>query len=570
MKRWEKTFAHQVDVTLEDVNRKATIVMEHLMQASDIFHCMQPWIVYEKWSFKLFEENYQAFKSGRAEDNPCVTWYEKELEFFDNYVIPLAMQLKDCEAFVVNNDEYLNYALKNRQQLASKGKYMVPTFLAKIESGKALANNSISPSSSNSNLPLTSPWEEKQKATNKQTQRLVDWNVEMLQRLLMTLVAKRNASGFVSDPNLPIIDLDDDKTYLDEISDTIEFPAFDETTSPDKLDSESVDLGFEIISQLRDYVTLMASKFRDNEFHGFDRGSQVCMTARKQLSRMMTSNVTRPADQTNRPADIYQLTYGISQDPLAQFAVVFAALLHDVDHPGVPNGQVVKENSESAIRFKNRSVNQQNSLDVAWTVMMLPQFTDLRVCICGNVDEMKRFRQLLVNSFLATDVIDDELVAMRKARWERAFVDGRKDNSVENRNRRATLVLELMMQSSDIFYATQNWHLYQKWNERHFAEVYKAYQNQRLTQDPCIFWYKSELIIFDEHVITVTKQMVDCGVFEASGDQQLSFALSNRQQWAAKGFNLVASMVARYHGQEIEKVRAKKVYRRMSLSAKQA
>jgi hypothetical protein len=112
--------------------------------------------------------------------------------------------------------------------------------------------------------------------------------------------------------------------------------------------------------------------------------------------------------------------------------------------------------------------------------------------------------------------------------------------------------------------------LYQKWNERHFAEAYKAYQRQRLTQDPCIFWYKSELLFFDEHVIGVAKQMSDCGVFEASGDQQLSFALSNRQQWAAKGGNLVASMVARYHGHEIEKVRAKKVYRRMSLSAKQA
>mmetsp|Transcript_21799 Transcript_21799/g.40708 ORF Transcript_21799/g.40708 Transcript_21799/m.40708 type:complete len:127 (-) Transcript_21799:71-451(-) len=126
------------------------------------------------------------------------------------------------------------------------------------------------------------------------------------------------------------------------------------------------------------------------------------------------------------------------------------------------------------------------------------------------------------------------------------------------------------MQSSDIFFATQNWHLYQKWNERHFAEVYKGYQIGRLMQDPCIFWYKSELLFFDEHVITTAKQMNDCGVFEASGDEQLSFALSNRQQWAAKGGNLVASMVARYHGQEIEKVRAKRVYRRMSLSAKQA
>lgn len=82
--------------------------------------------------------------------------------------------------------------------------------------------------------------------------------------------------------------------------------------------------------------------------------------------------------------------------------------------------------------------------------------------------------------------------------------------------------------------------------------------------------YKSELLFFDEYCIVVAKQMLECGVFGHSGDEQLSFALTNRQQWAAKGGNLVASMVARYHGKEIEKVRAKRVHRRMSLSAKQA
>jgi hypothetical protein len=176
----------------------------------------------------------------------------------------------------------------------------------------------------------------------------------------------------------------------------------------------------------------------------------------------------------------------------------------------------------------------------------------------------------LVNCCLSTDVVDEKQLELRKTRWERAFVDGRNDKSEENRNRRATIVLELIMQLSDIFHATQNWHMYQKWTQRHFSEVYKAYQDGRLAQDPCIFWYKSELLFFDEQVIAIAKQVYYSRVFLSSGDEQLSCALSNRQQWAAKGGNLVASMVARYHGQEIEKVRANRTYRRMSLSAKQA
>jgi hypothetical protein len=236
----------------------------------------------------------------------------------------------------------------------------------------------------------------------------------------------------------------------------------------------------------------------------------------------------------------------------------------------VPNSQLVRENSPLASKYKNQSISEQHSIDLAWNHLMGPEFKDLRACIYSDVSDLNRFRQLVVNSVLATDFIDDQLVSLRKDRWERAFVTGRRDSSSENMNRKATVVIETLMQSSDVFHATQNWHLYQKWNERHFEEMYKAYQAGRLTQDPCIFWYKSELLFFDEHVIPIAKKMSDCGVFDPTGGRHLSFALSNRQQWAAKGGDLVASMVARFHGKQIEKTRSRRAFRRMSLTAKQA
>ena len=41
-------------------------------------------------------------------------------------------------------------------------------------------------------------------------------------------------------------------------------------------------------------------------------------------------------------------------DPLTQFAVVFSALIHDVDHQGVPNCQLVLEQSSTATFYKNQ------------------------------------------------------------------------------------------------------------------------------------------------------------------------------------------------------------------------
>ena len=64
----------------------------------------------------------------------------------------------------------------------------------------------------------------------------------------------------------------------------------------------------------------------------------------------------------------------------------------------VQNAQLIKENAEIAEYYKNRSVAEQNSLDLAWRLLMDPQFDRLRDAICDTEDELSRFRKLVVNS----------------------------------------------------------------------------------------------------------------------------------------------------------------------------
>jgi len=63
----------------DDLNRKATVVLEHLLQAADIMHCMQNWKIYLKWNERLFDENYEAYEAGRIKNNPAETWYQGEV-----------------------------------------------------------------------------------------------------------------------------------------------------------------------------------------------------------------------------------------------------------------------------------------------------------------------------------------------------------------------------------------------------------------------------------------------------------------------------------------------------------
>jgi hypothetical protein len=85
--------------------------------------------VYIEWNEKLFHELYRTYKEGRSEKDPSEFWYKGEIGFFDFYIIPLAMKLKTCGVFGVSSDEYLNYAMNNRNEWESKGKEAIKGFL---------------------------------------------------------------------------------------------------------------------------------------------------------------------------------------------------------------------------------------------------------------------------------------------------------------------------------------------------------------------------------------------------------------------------------------------------------
>ena len=77
----------------------------------------------------------------------------------------------------------------------------------------------------------------------------------------------------------------------------------------------------------------------------------------KLLSRVVTHETINYESMTyNKKAEsaLHEFTYGITSDPLIQFACAFSALIHDADHPGVPNSQLVKEGQRIAHIYGNQ------------------------------------------------------------------------------------------------------------------------------------------------------------------------------------------------------------------------
>ena len=112
-------------------HRKATIVLEHLIQASDVAHTMQHWYVFVKWNERLFDKMYKAYLDGRADIDPSVSWYKDEMGFFKYYVILLAKKMESCGVFGVSSAEYLDYAETNSREWELMGQEVIAGYLHK-------------------------------------------------------------------------------------------------------------------------------------------------------------------------------------------------------------------------------------------------------------------------------------------------------------------------------------------------------------------------------------------------------------------------------------------------------
>jgi 3'5'-cyclic nucleotide phosphodiesterase/Adenylate and Guanylate cyclase catalytic domain len=347
--------------------------------------------------------------------------------------------------------------------------------------------------------------EAKVSAFNSKIERLVNWNVDVMLRTLKLIVARRvsrpsddDVGKQVDRHSFMISPAKYGKTVIDEVKEIIHLPEFDPSAAQNQPDPDTIKLDGEVMSQLRQYVQIIAAMYQNNPFHNFEHASHVTMSVSKLLNRIVApSSLDEKTlkDEDNVHNTLHDHTYGITSDPLTQFACLFSALIHDVDHCGVPNTQLVKENSYLASVYKNQSILEQNSVDVAWNLLMTDSFLELRKALCPTEKDMNHFRSLVVNSVMATDIVDKELKNLRNARWEKAFStseDGSKapENSKDAIDRKATIVIEHLIQASDVSHTMQHWHVYRKWNERLFEEMYRAYKLGRADKDPAEFWYR--------------------------------------------------------------------------------
>jgi hypothetical protein len=169
--------------------------------------------------------------------------------------------------------------------------------------------------------------------------RLVSWMVELLLEDIKKIVYTRRLCGVEESAGNLTFHRPEGSCLLDEIQTKIKMPDFN-AKAVEAGDYKSLDISPDVVEELRDYVSSIATMYRKNPFHNFEHACHVTMSTKKLLKRIVAPDMSHVDVSNHGNAEVelanrlHDYTHGINSDPLTSFALTFSSLIHDVDHMG--------------------------------------------------------------------------------------------------------------------------------------------------------------------------------------------------------------------------------------------
>ncbi|NXE51450.1 PDE4B phosphodiesterase, partial [Casuarius casuarius] len=183
-------------------------------------------------------------------------------------------------------------------------------------------------------------------------------------------------------------------------------------------------------------------------------------------------------------ADVAQSTHVLLSTPaldavftdLEILAAIFAAAIHDVDHPGVSNQFLINTNSELALMYNDESVLENHHLAVGFKLLQ-----EEHCDIFQNLSKKQRqtLRKMVIDMVLATDMSKHmSLLADLKTMVETKKVTSSGVLLLDNYTDRIQ-VLRNMVHCADLSNPTKSLELYRQWTDRIMEEFFQQGDKER-------------------------------------------------------------------------------------------
>uniref|UniRef100_A0A2D4IQ39 3',5'-cyclic-AMP phosphodiesterase n=1 Tax=Micrurus lemniscatus lemniscatus TaxID=129467 RepID=A0A2D4IQ39_MICLE len=183
-------------------------------------------------------------------------------------------------------------------------------------------------------------------------------------------------------------------------------------------------------------------------------------------------------------ADVAQSTHVLLSMPALEavftdleiLAAIFAAAIHDVDHPGVSNQFLINTNSELALMYNDASVLENHHLAVGFKLLQ-----EENCDIFQNLSKKQRqmLRKMAIDMVLATDMSKHmNLLADLKTMVETKKVTSLGVLLLDNYSDRIQ-VLQNIVHCADLSNPTKPLELYRQWTDRIMIEFFHQGDRER-------------------------------------------------------------------------------------------
>ena len=222
---------------------------------------------------------------------------------------------------------------------------------------------------------------------------------------------------------------------------------------------------------LRSFVAQVRDNYQDNAYHCFAHAVHVLLNSHRLLADLKDASTFTKEEH---------------------FALLFSALVHDLDHPGHTNMFEIESKSKLARMYNDQSVLEMHSISLSF------ELAD-RVALFANVAEsvQRSLRKRIVEIVLATDIgppSGRDRGILVKAKWDQAFAQG---FSLSGEDQRMCVLVQLM-RAADVGSAMQSYNIFANWSQRLYLENNKAVgltqEGHTRTQEPFLAKYCLPLI----------------------------------------------------------------------------
>eukprot|EP01135_Chromosphaera_perkinsii_P005579 Nk52_evm4s353 gene=Nk52_evmTU4s353 len=158
-----------------------------------------------------------------------------------------------------------------------------------------------------------------------------------------------------------------------------------------------------------------------------------------------------------------------------QFACIVACLFHDYEHPGKNNQFLIKNRSELAIRYNDRSVLENHHASASFTLLAVDD--SINIFKHMPAKQYREFRELVLSLVIVTDMtMHYETIGKFKNKLNIGFDQGNPSDMV--------LLMSICIKASDISNPAKKWDLCEQWANLIMEEFFRQGDAEKLLNRP--------------------------------------------------------------------------------------